>query len=175
LLLLMEIIAKLLIRYALHSACSTPPTNPSESLHGAQARHRRRYRPFRLRRVHGLPPPSAAGIRQWIDFSLFDNDRPRCETSGRWRRSRDDRLGRQRSVSLSWAAMPATRRAATTSSCHRRFLLVPHVRVHDGRIELDCRDGGRFARDSEIVLPGRFKKFGIAGAAIWCCRTRQER
>ena len=44
-------------------------------------------------------------------------------------------------------------------------VLVPHVRVRDGRVELDCRMGFNGARDLEITLPGReFKKFSIAGS-----------
>jgi hypothetical protein len=44
--------------------------------------------------------------------------------------------------------------------------MLAHIRLRDGRIELDCSGGWRSGRDElEITLPGReFKKFGIAGS-----------
>jgi hypothetical protein len=44
-------------------------------------------------------------------------------------------------------------------------VLVPHVRVRDGRVELNCRMGFNGAHDLAVTLPGRaFKKFSIAGS-----------
>ena len=44
-------------------------------------------------------------------------------------------------------------------------MLVAHVRVRDGRIELDCRSWNGRRMRSTITLPGReFNKFGIAGS-----------
>jgi hypothetical protein len=44
-------------------------------------------------------------------------------------------------------------------------LLVPHVRVRDGKVELDCRMGFNGAHDLTVTLPGRaFKKFSITGS-----------
>ena len=100
------------------SACSIPPTNPSEETnHGAQARHRRRHRPFRLRRLHGRRRRHRRqGLRPTdsMDFSMF-GDRPRCETvqappppAATW-------TGTAATMSACrLAAMPPTRRAATT-------------------------------------------------------------
>src|SRR5690349_13664432 len=42
--------------------------------------------------------------------------------------------------------------------------LLAHLRVHDGKIEMDCRGWHDRARDLIITLPGReFRKFTIAG------------
>ena len=102
-----------------------------------------------------------------MDFTMF-GDRPRCEAvQGASAASRD----------IDWdgsdhVALAVGGHARYTPSSDDKLhvtgdpQLVPHVRVRDGKIELDCRSGWRDRRDSlEITLPGReFKRFGIAGS-----------
>ena len=43
--------------------------------------------------------------------------------------------------------------------------MLAHLRVHDGRLELDCRHWHGDSDALTVILPGReFKKFGIAGS-----------
>jgi hypothetical protein len=102
-----------------------------------------------------------------VDFSMF-GDRPRCEAvQGASATSRDIDWDGSDHVGLSVGGH-ARYTPGTDDKLHVTGdpQLVPHVRVRDGRIELDCRGGWRDRRDSlEITLPGReFKKFGIAGS-----------
>ncbi len=101
-----------------------------------------------------------------MDFSMF-GDRPRCETSGSaTATSRDLDWDGSDHVGLSVGG-----RASYTPGSDNKVhatgnpQILAHLRIRDGRIELDCR-GGRLDRsDLEITLPGReFKKFGIAGS-----------
>ena len=101
------------------------------------------------------------------DFSLFDG-RPRCEAvAGALPTSRDldwdgsDHVGLSVGGHASYTPGSGDKVHVTGDP-----QLVPHVRVRDGNIELDCRGGWRDRRDDlEITLPGReFKKFGIAGS-----------
>jgi hypothetical protein len=99
-------------------------------------------------------------------ISLFDNDRPRCENGGGYPTSRTLDWDGSDHVGI---AIPgrATYAPGNDDKLHvsGNPVLVPHVRVRDGRVELDCRMGFNGARDLEITLPGReFKKFGIAGS-----------
>jgi hypothetical protein len=107
-------------------------------------------------------------------ISLFDNDRPRCENGGGYPTSRTLDWDGSDHVGI---AIPgrATYAPGNDDKLHvsGNPVLVPHVRVRDGRVELDCRNwhdarndlGFNGARDLEITLPGReFKKFGIAGS-----------
>jgi hypothetical protein len=99
-----------------------------------------------------------------LDLSF--NDRPRCENGG----------GSPISRTLDWdgsdhagIAIPGrvTYAPGNDDKLHvsGNPVLAPHVRVRDGRVELDCRMGFNGARDLEITLPGReFKKFSIAGS-----------
>lgn len=112
---------------------------------------------------------AAIGGREFgnnFDFSLFDNDRPRCENGGGYPTSRTLDWDGSDHVGI---AIPgrATYAPGNDDKLHvsGNPVLVPHVRVRDGRVELDCRMGFNGARDLEITLPGReFKKFGIAGS-----------
>jgi hypothetical protein len=98
--------------------------------------------------------------------ALFDNDRPRCENGGGYPINR----------TLDWdgsdhagIAIPghATYAPGNDDKVHvsGNPVLVPHIRVRDGKIELDCRMGFNGAHDLAVTLPGRtFKKFSIAGS-----------
>jgi hypothetical protein len=100
-----------------------------------------------------------------LDFSML-GDRPRCENGGGYPTSR----------TLDWdgsdhagIAIPGhvTYTPGSDDQVHvsGNPVLVPHVRVRDGRVEMDCRMGFNGARDLEVTLPGReFKKFSIAGS-----------
>jgi hypothetical protein len=102
-----------------------------------------------------------------MDFTMF-GDRPRCEAvQGSNATSRDIDWDGSDQVGLSVGGH-ARYTPGSDDKLHVTGdpQLVPHVRVRDGKIELDCRGGWRDRRDSlEITLPGReFKKFGIAGS-----------
>lgn len=115
---------------------------------------------------------AAIGAREFgegfegIDFSMF-NDRPRCEKVA---------FGGPRSRTLEWDGsdhvslnVPATARYAPGGSKQLHVSgdpdLVAHVRVRDGRIELDCRGRGWNDDSLQITLPGTpMEKFGIAGS-----------
>jgi hypothetical protein len=96
----------------------------------------------------------------------FFEDLPRCENGGGYPINR----------TLDWdgsdhagIAIPgrATYAPGNDDKLHvsGNPVLVPHVRVRDGRVELDCRMGFNGAHDLAITLPGRaFKKFSIAGS-----------
>jgi len=98
--------------------------------------------------------------------SFFDNDRPRCENGGGYPISR----------TLDWdgsddARLAIPGRATYAPSNDDKLhvsgnpVLVPHIRVRDGKVELDCRMGFNGAHDLTVTLPGRsFKKFGIPGS-----------
>lgn len=100
-----------------------------------------------------------------MDFSMF-GDRPRCEYGGRYPTSR----------TLDWDGSDNARLAVPGRVTYApgnddkvhvsgNPVLVPHVRVRDGRVELDCRMGFNGAHDLTITLPGRsFRSFGIAGS-----------
>jgi hypothetical protein len=98
-------------------------------------------------------------------FSMF-SDRPRCENGGGYPVDR----------TLDWdgsdhASISIPGRATYTPGNDDQLhvsgnpVLVPHIRVRDGRVELDCRMGFNGAHDLAVTLPGReFKKFSIAGS-----------
>jgi hypothetical protein len=102
-----------------------------------------------------------------MDFSMF-GDRARCETvQGASATSRDLEWDGSDHVGLSVGG----RAHYTPGSDDKVHVtgdpqMLAHMRVRDGRIEMDCRGGWRDRRDNlEITLPGReFKKFGIAGS-----------
>ena len=112
---------------------------------------------------------AAIGGREFgnnFDFAMFDGDRPRCENGGGYPTSRTLDWDGSDHVSLAVGGH-ATYTRGSDDQVHvsGNPVLVPHVRVRDGRVELDCRMGSNGARDLEITLPGReFKKFGIAGS-----------
>jgi hypothetical protein len=101
-----------------------------------------------------------------LDFAMF-GDRPRCEKVS---------AGAANSRILAWDGsdeislnVPATARYAPTGNKELRISgdpeIVAHVRVRDGRIELDCRGRGGSDDRLQITLPGTpMKKFGIAGS-----------
>ena len=103
--------------------------------------------------------------RGFDGFSMF-NDRPRCENGGGYPINR----------TLDWdgsdhASISIPGRATYTPGNDGQLhvsgnpVLVPHVRIRDGRVELDCRMGFNGAHDLTVTLPGReFKKFAIAGS-----------
>jgi len=102
-----------------------------------------------------------------LDFSMF-GDRPRCERiEGANATSRDLDWDGSDHVSLSVGGHARY----TPGSDNKVHLsgdpqMVAHVRVRDGRIEMDCNSGWHNSSgDLQIVLPGQeFKKFGIAGS-----------
>jgi hypothetical protein len=98
--------------------------------------------------------------------SFFDNDRPRCEYGGGYPINR----------TLDWDGSDEVRLAIPGQASYApgnddklhvsgNPMLVPHVRVREGKVELDCRIGFNGAHDLTVTLPGRaFKKFSIAGS-----------
>lgn len=99
------------------------------------------------------------------DFSMF-GDRPSCDAMGDGGAitSRDMDWDGSDHVSL---AVPGhtTYTPGTDGRLHVTgdAKLVSHVRVRDGKVELDCRWHG--SDNLTVTLPGReFKKFGLAGS-----------
>lgn len=113
---------------------------------------------------------AAIGGREFgnnFDFSMFDGDRPRCERSDSASvTSRDIDWDGSDHVSLSVGG----RASYTPGSDNKVHLtgdpqMLEHVRVRDGRIEMNCRGWRGDRGELTITLPGReFKKFGIAGS-----------
>jgi hypothetical protein len=101
-----------------------------------------------------------------IDFSMF-GDRPRCETvQGATATSRDLDWDGSDHVGLSVGGH-ASYAPGNDDKVHLTGdpQTLAHVRVRDGRIELDCNGWRGNSSDLAITLPGReFKKFGIAGS-----------
>lgn len=115
---------------------------------------------------------AAIGAREFkdgfdgMDFAMF-GDRPRCEKTGNATAS---------SRTLEWdgsdhVSLNVPGRARYTPSADRQMHVsgdpdvVAHVRIRDGRVELDCRSRNWGDHALEITLPGkRFDKFGIAGS-----------
>jgi Putative auto-transporter adhesin, head GIN domain len=99
-----------------------------------------------------------------FDFGGFD--RPRCDF---------DASGKSASRSIDWSGGDSASIELPANAHYRRAsgtqLLVtgdsavlPHVRVRNGKIGLDCR-GADYGSGLEITLPGRlFRKFAMAGA-----------
>jgi Putative auto-transporter adhesin, head GIN domain len=102
-----------------------------------------------------------------MDFSMF-GDRPRCERiEGASATSRDLNWDGSDHVSLSVGGHARY----TPGSDNKVHLsgdpqMVAHVRVRDGRIEMDCNNGWHDSSgDLQVILPGQeFQKFGIAGS-----------
>ena len=101
-----------------------------------------------------------------MDFSMF-GDRPRCERiQDATATSRDLDWDGSDHFSL---AVPG--RASYTPGGDNKVhvsgdpQLLAHLRVRDGRLELDCRSWHGGSDALTITLPGQeFKKFGIAGS-----------
>jgi hypothetical protein len=114
---------------------------------------------------------AAIGGRQFgenFDISMF-GDRPRCErveSTNASATSRDMEWDGSDHVGLSVGGH-ASYTPGSDNKVHASGnpQVLAHLRIHEGRIDLDCK-GGNFDRDNlEITLPGReFKKFGIAGS-----------
>jgi hypothetical protein len=100
-----------------------------------------------------------------MDFSMF-GDRPRCERSdGASASSRELDWDGSDQVSLSVGGH-ASYTPGSDGKVHLSGdpQMLTHVRVRDGRIEMNCR-GWRGSGELTVTLPGReFKKFGIAGS-----------
>jgi hypothetical protein len=113
---------------------------------------------------------AAIGGREFgksFDFGMFDGGRPRCDAV----RSSDTT-----SRELNWdgsdhfsLAVPG-RGSYTPGSGDKLHVTgdseqLAHLRVRDGRLEMDCRGWRGGSEGLTITLPGReFKKFGIAGS-----------
>jgi len=115
--------------------------------------------------------------RDFDGFSMF-NDRPRCEAGGGDTvTSRDLDWDGSDHVGLSVPGH-ATYTPGTDDRLHVSgdAALVSHVRVHDGRVELDCR-GWHRGSNLTVTLPGRkFNRFGIAGSGdLWLNKLNQDR
>jgi hypothetical protein len=101
-----------------------------------------------------------------MDFSMW-GDRPRCETvQGASATSRDldwdgsDHFGLGVPGHASYTPGGDNKVHATGDA-----QLLAHLRVRDGRLELDCRNWRGDSDALTITLPGQeFKKFGIAGS-----------
>ena len=101
-----------------------------------------------------------------MDFSMF-RDRPRCEKVA---------AGGPSSRTLEWDGsdevslnVPATARYTPNGSRQLHISgdpdVLAHVRVRNGRIELDCRGRGWSDDSLQITLPGtKMEKFRIAGS-----------
>jgi hypothetical protein len=111
--------------------------------------------------------------------ALFDGDRPRCEavSGGDVITSRDLDWDGSDHVGLSIPGH-ATYTPGSDDRLHVSgdAALVSHVRVRDGRVELDCR-GWHRGSNLTVTLPGReFNRFGIAGSGdLWLNKLNQER
>lgn len=110
-------------------------------------------------------------------ISLF-SDKPRCEAGGATATSRSLAWDGSDEVSL---RIPG-RAIYTPGSDDQIHVsgnpgLVAHVRVRDGRVELDCRNWRGDTEGFTVTLPGReFRKFGIAGSGnLTLNRLNQER
>jgi hypothetical protein len=98
--------------------------------------------------------------------SFFDNDRPRCENGGGYPINRTLDWDGSDEVRL---AIPgrATYAPSNDGKLHvsGNPVLVPHVRVREGKVELDCRMRFNDAHDLTVTLPGRaLREFSIAGS-----------
>jgi hypothetical protein len=101
-----------------------------------------------------------------LDFGMF-GDRPRCERAdGATATSRDLDWDGSDHFSL---AVPG--RATYTPSSDKKVhvsgdaQMLAHLRVRDGRLEMDCRNWHGDRDSLTVTLPGQeFKKFGIAGS-----------
>jgi len=101
-----------------------------------------------------------------LDLMMF-SDRPRCEKTGNATAS---------SRTLDWdgsdeVSLNVPGRARYTPNGDKQMHIsgdpdvVAHVRIRDGRIELDCRNRSWGDHALEITLPGTpMKEFGIAGS-----------
>jgi len=105
--------------------------------------------------------------RNWddMDFSMF-GDRPRCEAVARaTAHERDlDWDGSDR-VGLSILA-PTTYTPGSGNKLHATGNpeVLAHLRVRDGKVEMDCRGWRDRTGDVTITLPGReFRKFSLNG------------
>jgi hypothetical protein len=109
--------------------------------------------------------------KQFInDFDLSglgSGDRPRCEmVSGATATSREINWDGSDHVTLAVGGSHASYTPGTDDKVHFSGdpHVLAHVRLRDGKIELDC-DNWRGSHDLQITLPGRvFKRFGIAGS-----------
>lgn len=106
--------------------------------------------------------------RGWdgMDFSMF-GDRPRCETiQGATATSRELDWDGSDHFSLGVPGR-ASYTPGTDNKVHASgdAQLLAHLRVRDGRLELDCRSWRGDSDALTITLPGQeFKRFGIAGS-----------
>jgi hypothetical protein len=112
------------------------------------------------------------------DFSWFDN-KPRCEVvSGATASSRDLDWNDGDEVTLallgqaSYSPGPDQRLHATGDP-----QVLAHLRVSDGKIEMDCRGWRNRTRDVTITLPGReFREFTIAsGGRLVLAKLNQSK
>ena len=116
--------------------------------------------------------------RDFDGFSMF-GDRPRCEavSGGDVITSRDLDWDGSDHVGLSIPGH-ATYTPGSDDRLHVSgdAALVSHVRVRDGRVELDCR-GWHRGSNLTVTLPGReFNRFGIAGSGdLWLNKLNQDR
>jgi hypothetical protein len=101
-----------------------------------------------------------------MDMSMF-GDRPRCEAvQGATATSRTLDWDGSDHVGLSVGGH-ATYTPGGDGKLHVTGdpQALAHLRVHEGKIEMDCRSWNSRDSDLQITLPGReFKKFGIAGS-----------
>jgi hypothetical protein len=116
--------------------------------------------------------------RDFDGFSMF-SDRPRCEavSGGEIVTSRDLDWDGSDHVRLSIPGH-ASYTPGTDDKLHVSgdAALVSHVRVRDGRVELDCRSW-HSGSNLTVTLPGReFNRFGIAGSGnLALNRLNQDR
>ena len=97
-------------------------------------------------------------------FSLFDG-RPRCEAvSGATAGSRDLNWDGDDEITLAVLSQ-ASYSPGSDNRLHASGdpQVLAHLRVRDGKIEMDCRGWGKRTRDVTMTLPGReFREFTIA-------------
>jgi len=103
-----------------------------------------------------------------MDIGMFmDRDRPRCERADNaTATSRDLDWDGSDIFSLNVPGH-ASYRPGNEDKLHVSgdAQTLAHLRIHDGRLEMDCRGWHRDSEALTITLPGReFKKFSIAGS-----------
>ncbi|MBA2587726.1 MAG: DUF2807 domain-containing protein [Alphaproteobacteria bacterium] len=103
--------------------------------------------------------------KNFDNLDLSFDERPRCENGGGYPTSRTLDWDGSDHVGLAVKGH-ATYTPGGDDKVHvsGNPLLVPHVRVRDGKVELDCRSSRGDSSDLAITLPGRnFRKFAILG------------
>ncbi len=109
------------------------------------------------------------------DFSLFDS-RPRCEAMAAGAASRDMEWDGSDHVSFNLLGQ-ASYTPGTNDKLHASGdpQVLAHLRIHEGRIEMDCRGWKERTQNIVVTLPGReFDKFGVSGGHLVLDKLKQS-